>query len=86
MHMCYIYSGTYKECICKQDQLEKEESDGDNAEIESGGENALIAEKDDGENTEKDNGEKELDAAIKKKTKKRKLVKVRMHIVICVQF
>ena len=47
-----MHSGMYKDCIYNQKQLEREESDGDNAENEL-----------DGENAEKDlNGEKELDA------------------------
>ena len=64
-----MYSGTYKDCIQKQKQLEREELDGENAENEL-----------DGENAEKEfNGEKELDVEHDNKPKrKRKLIKVYM--------
>ena len=65
-----MHSGMYRDCIDKQKQLEREESNGDNAENEL-----------DGENAEKEEAEK-LDK--NKPTRKRK--RKQMKVYICVQF
>ena len=77
--MCLIMLlGVYKDCVHKQNQLEREESDEDDAEKDLNGEKEL-----NGEHEEKDfNGEK-LDK--NKPTMKRKQIKVYI-IYLCTIF